>query len=111
MHVSVNWSAWGTIISLLLAIIPAVVRFRDHLAKIQDLITEVAGVVVLLAGLVLYTVTVPQWVPVRTQLERLGPDVESLAMLFFGSITLTSIGALLTLFGLVGRITANLKNK
>lgn len=106
-----SWSGWGTIVSVLLALIPAVIRFRDSLAKLQDLITEIAGIIVLLGGLFLYMVTVPRWLPIRAQMEGLGADVETVTMVFFGSIALISLGAMLTLFGLFGRITTSLRRK
>lgn len=106
-----SWSGWGTIVSILFALIPALFRFREVLVRLQDLITEVAGIVVLMVGLVLYAITVPQWLQVRTQMAQLGPGVESLLMLFFGSIGLMMMGGMLTLFGLLGRITASMRKK
>jgi uncharacterized membrane protein YidH (DUF202 family) len=106
-----SWSTWGTVVSVLLTVVPALIRFREHLAKLQDLITETVGVIILLTGSVLYMMTLPRWLPVRAQMERLGTDVESLTMLFFGSIVLTMIGTMLTLFGVVGRVSASLKRK
>ncbi|HLW46952.1 MAG TPA: hypothetical protein VKW09_04210 [bacterium] len=107
----VSWSTWGTIISVVLMVVPALVRLRQHLVKLQDLIIEIVGVVVLLVGAVLYMVTVPQWVPVREQMERLGTDVQSLSILFFGSIAMTMLGAMLTLFGILGRVSTTLKRR
>jgi uncharacterized membrane protein YidH (DUF202 family) len=106
-----SWSTWGTIASVLLTIVPALLRFRAHLLKLQDLITEIVGVVFLLIGAILYMITVPQWIPLRAQMERMGTDVESLVVLYFGSIALTLMGAMLTLFGIVGRVTTSLKRK
>jgi uncharacterized membrane protein YidH (DUF202 family) len=106
-----SWSTWGTVISVILTVVPALVRFREHLAKLQDLITEIVGVLVLLTGSVLYMMTVPRWLPVRAEMERLGTDVESLTLLYFSSVALTMIGAILTLFGIVGRVTASLRRK
>lgn len=105
-----GWSGWGTIISLLFALIPTLFRFREALIRLQDLITEIAGIVVLIGGLILYAVTVPQWVPIRAQMAQLGQGVESLLLLFFGSIGLMMLGGLLTVFGLLGRITARIKS-
>jgi uncharacterized membrane protein YidH (DUF202 family) len=106
-----SWSTWGTVVSVLLTVVPALIRFREHLVKLQDLITETVGVVVLLTGAVLYMMTLPRWLPVRAQMERLGTDVESLTMIFFGSIVLTMLGTMLTLFGVVGRVSASLRRK
>ena len=105
-----SWS-WGTIISILLALIPALLRFRDVLSKLQDLITEIAGIIVLVGGLVLYAVIMPHWLQLQAQMEQLGPGVESLPMLFYGSIGLIMLGAMLTLFGLLGRIMTSIRKK
>jgi hypothetical protein len=56
-------------------------------------------------------ITIPHWIPLRTQMERLGTDVESLVILYFGSIALTLMGAMLTVFGILGRVTATLKRR
>lgn len=94
---------------MLLTVVPALIKFREHLSKIQDLIIEIVGVVVLLIGAIMYMITVPQWIPLRAQMERLGADVESLMILYFGSIVLTLMGALFILFGILGRVTTSLK--
>jgi hypothetical protein len=96
---------------MLLTAIPALIKFREHLLKIQDLIIEIVGVIVLLIGASMYMITVPQWIPVRAQMERLGQDVESLMILYFGSIVLTLTGAMFIMFGILGRVTASLKTK
>ena len=44
-------------------------------------------------------------------MARLGQDVDNVPMFFFGSIGLMLLGGMLTLFGLVGRITASIKKK
>jgi uncharacterized membrane protein YidH (DUF202 family) len=96
---------------MLLTVVPALIKFREHLMKLQDLITEIVGVVFLLVGAVMYMITIPHWIPLRTQMERLGTDVESLVILYFGSIALTLMGAMLTVFGILGRVTATLKRR
>ena len=106
-----SWSTWGTLISVLLTVVPALIRFRAQLLRLQDLIIEGVGFVVLLVGAVMYMVTVPQWIPLRTQMERLGTDVENVTILYFGSIALTLLGAILTLFGILGRVTTGLKRR
>lgn len=115
-----SWSELGTIstiVSIMLAVIPAVVRFRGVLAKSSDLITEIVGIVVLMGGLFVYVTAMPQWVQIQDQLSRLSPssgstlgeDIQSLHILFFGSIGLMMLGGLLTLFGLVGRVMTSTK--
>lgn len=117
-----SWSEWGTItsiLSILLAVIPAVIRFRDVLAKSIDLITEFVGIVVLLGGVYVYVSAMPQWVQIQDQIARLpsssgpalGEDVQSLHILFFGSIGLMMLGGLLTLFGVIGRVMAGPKKR
>ena len=109
-----SWSEWGriaSILSVLVALIPTVLRFRDALAKMQDLITEMVGIMLLMGGVVMYAATVPKWLVFQAQMARLGPEAQSLPMLFFGSMGLMTLGGMLTLFGLVGRITASLKKK
>ena len=41
----------------------------------------------------------------------MGLEVEGLQMLFFGSLGLMTLGGLLTLFGLLGRIMGGMKRK
>ena len=109
-----GWYEWGriaSILSVLVALIPTVLRFRAALARMQDLITEIAGVVLLLGGVVLYSEIVPKWLQFQVQMARLGQDVENVPMFFFGSIGLMLLGGMLTLFGLVGRIAAGIKKK
>ena len=113
-----GWSGWSTIISIIVALVPAVVRFRQVLQKSLDLITELVGIVVLLGGLFVYVTAMPQWVQIQDQLARLsatssptlGEEVQSLHILFFGSIGLMMLGGLLTLFGLMGRVMMGSKN-
>ncbi len=117
-----GWNEWGTIstvVSIMLAVIPAVVRFRQVLAKSADLITEIVGIIVLMGGLFVYVTAMPQWVQVQDQITRLsspeggtlGQDAQSLHILFFGSIGLMMLGGLLTLFGLVGRVMTGSKKR
>lgn len=114
-----GWSGWSTIISIIIALVPAVVRFQKVLVKSQDLITELVGILVLLGGLFVYVTAMPQWVQIQDQLARvsatssptLGEEVQSLHILFFGSIGLMMLGGLLTLFGLMGRVMMGSKKK
>jgi hypothetical protein len=117
-----GWSAWSTIvtiISIVLAVVPGLFRFRGVLSKWKDLIAEIIGIIVLLGGLLLYSVTVPQWVQIQSQMTQLstsatptlGQEVQSLHALFFGSIGLMMLGGLLTVFGLLGRMTTGAKRK
>lgn len=106
-----SWSRWGTLLSVLFALIPTVLRFRVVLVKIQDLIIEIAGIVILLAGLIMYAMIVPHWLQFKAQMAQQGLEVESLPMVFFGSIALMVLGGVLTLFGLMGRIAINMRHK
>ncbi|TMI89282.1 MAG: hypothetical protein E6H00_10300 [Bacillati bacterium ANGP1] len=106
-----SWIGSNTIVTLLLALIPALFRFREILLKQQDLVTEIAGIIVLMGGLVLYAETMPQWLQIQAQMAKMGLEVEGLQMLFFGSLGLMTLGGLLTLFGLLGRIMGGMKRK
>lgn len=111
-----SWSGWSTIVSILLALIPTVFRFRQVLFTSKDLVTEIVGLVVLMAGLLLYAVTVPQWLQIQGQIAQLSAhssptlaqEIQSLHILFFGSIGVMMLGGLLTVFGLIGRLTGRL---
>ncbi len=108
-----SWTGWSTVLSILVALIPTLYRFRQTLAKSKDLITEIVGIGVLIGGVFLYVVTVPQWLQIRAQIAQLsaksspnlGQEVQDLHALLFGSIGLMMFGGLLTLFGLVERMT------
>ena len=114
-----NWSGWSTIISILAILVPALYRFRTVLSRSMDLITEIVGVVVLMGGLLVYSVTVPQWLQIQSQVQQLsantsptlGQELQSLHILFFGSIGVMMLGGLLTVFGLLGRMTPPAKKK
>ena len=106
-----SWIGSNTIVTLLLALIPALFRFREILLKQQDLVTEIAGIIVLMGGLVLYAETMPQWLQLQAQMAKMGLEVEGLQILFFGSLGLMTLGGLLTLFGLLGRLSGGMKRK
>jgi len=106
-----GWTGWNTVVSVLVALIPALFRFREVLLKSQDLVTEIAGIIVLMGGLVLYAETMPQWLQLQAQMAKMGLEVEGLQMLFFGSLGLMTLGGLLTLFGLLGRLSGGIKRK
>jgi hypothetical protein len=114
-----GWSGWGTIISILAVVVPALFRFRVVLVRSLDLITEIVGLVVLMGGLFLYSVIVPQWFQITSQVDQLsvnsrpalGEEVQGLHVLLFGSVSFMLLGGLLTVFGLLGRVTANMKKK
>ena len=114
----IGWSGWSTIVSILLAVIPAVVKFRQVLLRSQDLITEFVGIVVLMGGLYVYVTAMPQWLQIQDQISRMSPnssslgqDIQSLHTLFFGSIGLMVLGGMLTMFGVVGRVMTGPKRK
>jgi uncharacterized membrane protein YidH (DUF202 family) len=117
-----GWSELGTIstiVSILLAVIPAVIRFRQALLKSIDLITEFVGIIVLIGGVFVYVSAMPQWVQIQDQIAllskqsgpTLGEEVQSLHILFFGSIGLMMLGGLLTLFGVLGRVMTGPKKR
>jgi len=106
-----GWTGWNTVVSVLVALIPALFRFREVLLKSQDLVTEIAGIIVLMGGLVLYAETMPQWLQLQAQMAKMGLEVEGLQMMFFGSLGLMTLGGLLTLFGLLGRLSGGIKHK
>ncbi len=114
-----SWSGWSTIVSILLALIPTLFRFREVLSKSKDLVTEIVGIVVLIGGLLLYAVTVPQWLQIQGQITQLSAhssptlaqEAQSLHILFFGSIGVMMLGGLLTVFGLIGRMTTTSTKK
>lgn len=114
-----GWSGWSTIVSILLALIPAVVKFRQVLLRSQDLITEFVGIVVLMGGLYVYVTAIPQWVQIQDQINRISPnsgstlgqDIQSLHTLFFGSIGLMVLGGMLTMFGVLGRVMTGPKKR
>ena len=106
-----GWTGWNTVVSVLVALIPALFRFREVLLKSQDLVTEIAGIIVLMGGLVLYAETMPHWLQLQAQMAKMGLEVEGLQMVFFGSLGLMTLGGLLTLFGLLGRLSGGMKRK
>lgn len=108
-----GWSEWSTIstlFSILLALIPVVIRFRQVLVKLQDLITEFVGIIVLMGGLYVY-VTQDQIARLSVQSGVLGQEMQSVNILFFGAIGLMTMGGLLMLFGVVGRVMTDPKKR
>ena len=114
-----SWPGWSSVVAILLALIPAIFRFWGVLSKLKDLLTEIVGILVLMGGLFLYAVTVPEWVQIEAQIVQssansnpgLGEQVHTIQTLFFGSIGLMMLGGLLALFGLLGRFTMNMRKK
>ena len=114
-----SWPGWGIVVSVLLAVIPALMRFRDMLTRLKNMITEIFGVIVLMGGLFLFAEAVPQWSQIHTEIARLSANstagldehVQTLYTLYFGAISLMMLGGMLTLFGILGRITSTTKRK
>ncbi len=110
-----SWLGWGlAAVCILAAVMMALLRLQNMLAKLKDLITEILGVVVLISGVFLYVVAVPQWSQIQAEIAELSgkataglsEQVQTLYTLYFGSISLMMLGGLLTLFGLFGRMTS-----
>ncbi len=114
-----SWPGWGIVVSVLLAVIPALMRFRDMLTRLKNLITEILGVIVLMSGLFLFVEAVPQWSQIQAEIAQLSANstpgldehVQTLYTLYFGAISLMMLGGLLTLFGILGRMTPTSKKK
>lgn len=108
-----GWPGWGIMVSILLAIIPVLYRLWQVLAESKDLIIEIVGLVVLMGAFYLYMATMPQWLQVQALIAQpstpsnpgLGQQIHTIPTVYFGSIGLMMVGGLLTLFGLLGRLT------
>lgn len=103
-------SDWARILSITFTVIPAVYKYRGVLAKVTDLIAEGLGFLSLVLGLYLYTNTLPQIQTVALQLSSepspaTTQHLQTLDLLYFGSIGLMVLGGLVSLFGLIGRLT------
>ncbi len=101
---------WARILSVTFTLIPAVYKYRGVLAKVTDLIAEGFGFLALVLGLYLYTNTLPQIQTVALQLSSepspgTAQHLQTLDLLYFGSIGLMVLGGLVSLFGLIGRLT------
>lgn len=110
-----TWDGWRALISIAVAVIPAVIKFRAELARAIDIVAEGVGLFVLILGVVLYTHSFPQWEHLQ---ENLGPlaeeapilaaqQVQTLYTLYTGSIALMILGGLLAFSGLLGRLRAH----
>ena len=102
---------WAKVLSISFTIIPAVYKYRGVLRKITDVLAETIGFMALIGGLYIYTRTLPEVQVVAIQLKA-DPSVstaqhlQTLDMLYFGSIGLMVLGGLITVFGLIGRLEA-----
>lgn len=108
-----SWLEWGALVGILAIIVAVGVRLRIALIQLRSIIAEVVGVIVLLSGLFLYAVAVPQWLHVQDELAQLsgqqaglGEQVQTLYTLYFGAISLMMLGGLLTIFGIFGRMAS-----
>ncbi len=104
---------WAKVLSISFTIIPAVYRYRGVLRKITDVLAEAIGFIALIGGLYVYTRTLPEVQVVAIQLKA-DPSVstaqhlQTLDMLYFGSIGLMVLGGLITVFGLIGRLETSI---
>lgn len=106
-----TWDTWRAVISIAVAVIPAIVKWRAELAKAIDVVAEGIGLIVLFSGVVLYTHSFPQWEHLQDNLKPLAEEapvltvqqVQTLYTLYTGSIALMLLGGLLALSGLLGR--------
>ncbi len=107
---------WAKILSISFTIIPAVYKYRGVLRKVTDVLAEAIGFMALIGGLYVYTRILPQVQEVATQLKA-DPSVstaqhlQTLDMLYFGSIGLMVLGGLISVFGLIGRLEASIAAK
>ncbi len=99
---------WAKVLSISFTVIPAVYKYRGVLTKITDVLAEAIGFAALVGGLYLYTRTLPELQVAAVQLKS-DPSVagaehlQTLDLLYFGSISLMVLGGLLTVSGLIGR--------
>lgn len=104
---------WAKVLSISFTIIPAVYKYRAVLRKITDVLAEAIGFMALIGGLYVYTRTLPEVQVIVVQLKA-DPSVstaqhlQTLDMLYFGSIGLMVLGGLITVFGLIGRLEASI---
>jgi|FLYL01.1.fsa_nt_gi uncharacterized membrane protein len=107
-----TWDGWKTLVSIAVAVIPAVLKFRTELAKAIDVVAEGVGLFVLILGVVLYTHSFPQWEHLQANLAPMAEEspilaaqqVQTLYTLYTGSIALMILGGLLAFSGLLGRM-------
>lgn len=112
-----TWDGWKTLVSIALAVIPAVVKFRAELTRAIDVLAEGVGLLALVFGVLLYTHTLPEWQRVQGNLPQLTQESPILAathyqtifILYTGSIALMVLGAMLGFSGLLGRIRGAVK--
>ena len=110
---------WGTLLTLTVILIPAIVRNRAELARYLDIISELFGLVVLTLGVILYSDTLPQWERFRANITQLSGEspmfaaeyLQTLTSLYFGSIALMVLGGLVALFGLLSRARRPARNQ
>lgn len=102
---------WGTLATLALTVIPAVIKYRAELTRFLDIITELFGLIVLAFGVIVYSETLPMWERFQANLGQLAADspaftaehLRTLHVLYSGSIALMVLGGVVALFGLLGR--------
>ncbi|MDR7498910.1 MAG: hypothetical protein QN169_04135 [Armatimonadota bacterium] len=114
-----TWDEWKTLISIAVAVIPAVLKFRVELTRAIDVVAEGVGLLVLVLGVLLYTHTYPQWERLQANLGPLSAEspllaaqqVQTLFTLYAGSVALMVLGGLLAFSGLLGRLRGATKRR
>lgn len=101
---------WAKIVSISFTIVPFVWKYRGVLAKITDILAEGFGLAAMALGLYVYTDTFPQMQTIGAQLSAdpslsMAQFVQTLSLLYYGSVGLMALGGLVSLFGLIGRFT------
>ncbi len=107
---------WAKVISLSFSIIPVVYKYRASLRKVTDVMAEAIGFIALVGGLYVYTRTLPEVQTVAIELKAdpsvsLADHLRTLDLLYFGSIGLMVLGGLVSVFGLIGRLEATLRDR
>jgi len=114
-----SWDEWKTLISLAVAVIPAVVKYRVELTRAIDAVAEGVGLLVLVFGVVLYTHTFPQWERLQANLGPASAEspllaaqqVQTLFTLYAGSIALMVLVGMRAVSGLLGRLRGTAKRR
>lgn len=114
-----SWNGWGILVSIAVALIPALLKFREELTRAIDLVAEFIGLLGLLFGVFLYATTLPHFERLQLDLGRISAESPGLAAqqmqtlwtLYSGSIALMVLGGLLAVSGLLGRLHAGIRRR
>lgn len=107
---------WAKLITISFTIVPVVYKYRAALRKVTDVLAEAIGFTALVGGLYMYTRVFPEVHMASAQLRAdssvtLADYVRTLDLLYFGSIGLMVLGGLVSVFGLIGRLEAALRDR